>query len=336
MLSTFDVANLFRGRISGKQLFKNVSKTAATVAAGTGGWMAGASAGAAIGSIIPGVGTAIGGIAGGLIGSFAGGSAAGKVSSAVLDEMIEDDAVKMQGILEQEFKQLAEDYLINQKEAEKICDRLSGIVDGDFLKKMFASESRHSFANKSMLPLFEDIAQKRKKITLPSDEQMVSGLKSVLNDVVDYQEEEIVEENIVTGRKEETKMTTEHEKELELQHNFYTQKVIFTKSPGGINTVLKAVAEFLSKELGDEVEYLTNIENVFNCRILKIEVEEISNDAFLVKCDIGQYASKETYCRDMFFFLEDYMEKIDSNKCPVCGEEIVGKGKFCANCGTTL
>ncbi|WP_367179437.1 zinc-ribbon domain-containing protein [Anaerovibrio sp.] len=26
----------------------------------------------------------------------------------------------------------------------------------------------------------------------------------------------------------------------------------------------------------------------------------------------------------------------DAKICPHCGEEIVGKGKFCANCGATL
>ena len=185
VLSSFDVANMFRGRISGKQLFKNVGKTAAAVAGGTGGWMAGAAAGAAAGSIIPIVGTTAGGIIGGLIGSFAGGSAAGTVSSAVLDEMIEDDAVEMQGILETEFQLLAADYLVTKDEAEKICDRLKDNVDGDFLKDMFASDYRHEFAKNRLEPLFEDIAKNRKKISLPTDKQMVQGLKSVLDDMAD-------------------------------------------------------------------------------------------------------------------------------------------------------
>lgn len=185
VLSSFDVANMFRGRISGKQLFKNVGKTAAAVAGGTGGWMAGAAAGAAAGSFIPGVGNVVGGIVGGLLGSFAGGSAAGAASSAVLDEMIEDDAVEMQEILEKEFQKLAEDYLITQSEGEKICDRLSGIVDGDFLKDMFASSSHGGFAKRKLEPLFENIAKNRKRITLPSDEQMVQGLRAILDDVAD-------------------------------------------------------------------------------------------------------------------------------------------------------
>lgn len=37
-----DVVNIFRGRISGKQLFKNVTNTASSVAGGTAGWVGGA------------------------------------------------------------------------------------------------------------------------------------------------------------------------------------------------------------------------------------------------------------------------------------------------------
>ena len=35
---------------------------------------------------------------------------------------------------------------------------------------------------------------------------MVNGLRAVLNDVADYQEDEMLKENNVTGCKEETKM----------------------------------------------------------------------------------------------------------------------------------
>lgn len=178
VLSSFDVANMFRGRISGKQLFKNVGKTAASVAGGTGGWMAGSVAGTAI---LPGVGTVVGG----LIGSFLGGSAAGAASSAVLDEMIEDDAVEMQDILEREFQTLAENYLVTQSEGEKICNKLANIVDGDFLKDMFASSSHSGFAKRKIEPLFEDIAKDRKHIKLPDDNDMIKGLKIVLEDLAE-------------------------------------------------------------------------------------------------------------------------------------------------------
>ena len=35
-------------------------------------------------------------------------------------------------------------------------------------------------------------------------------------------------------------------------------------------------------------------------------------------------------------YYQDFIGNPEPHKCPVCGEEIVGKGKFCANCGATL
>ena len=43
---------------------------------------------------------------------------------------------------------------------------------------------------------------------------------------------------------------------------------------------------------------------------------------------------------NLFKILDEYVEKMnksfDAKICPHCGEENVGKGKFCANCGATL
>ncbi len=180
VLSSMDVVNIFRGRISGAQLFKNLVNTGASVAGGTAGWAAGASAGAALGSIVPGVGTAIGGVVGGLFGAFAGGSAAGKVASAVTDEFIEDDAKEMIAIIESRFKSLAEDYLLNKEEAEKVVEYLAQDLDGSILKDMYASSSRSIFANNLLVPNIEIVVRSRTKISMPSEEQMIKGLKSVL------------------------------------------------------------------------------------------------------------------------------------------------------------
>ena len=88
-LSSVDFVRMFDGRVSGAQVFKNVTTTAASVAGGTGGWMGGAAAGAAIGSAFPIIGTAAGGIIGGILGGFAGGTAASTVASGVMDAFIE-------------------------------------------------------------------------------------------------------------------------------------------------------------------------------------------------------------------------------------------------------
>ena len=183
VLSSFDVANIFRGRISGAQLFKNVANTASTVAGGTAGWIAGAAGGAAVGSAIPIVGTAIGGVVGGILGSFAGGAAAGKVSGVVLDGFIEDDANKMVEKIEEVFIQLAEEYLLTKKEAEKIVDNLKDILTGKVLKDMFASSQRIDFARNLIEPLIEEEVKNREKIKIPTNVDMSKGLRIALEEL---------------------------------------------------------------------------------------------------------------------------------------------------------
>lgn len=188
VLSSVDVVNIFRGRISGKQLFKNVANTTATVAGGTAGWVGGATAGAAIGSVIPIVGTAVGGFVGGLLGSFAAGAASSKVSNAVLGAFIEDDAEEMIQIIEKVFQDLATDYLLNQKEAEAIVDALKDELTGGTLKDMFASSDRISFAKKLLIKDIEKETKKRKKIIMPSDDAMRNSLRAVLEEIADSEE----------------------------------------------------------------------------------------------------------------------------------------------------
>ncbi len=181
VMSSFDIANIFRGRISGKQLFKNLTNTAATVASGTGGWMAGAAAGTAI---FPGIGTIIGG----LVGSVAAGAAAGKVTNTVLDVFIEDDADEMVEIIQQEFTKMAGEYLLNQKEAERAVDRLSRELDGKLLKDMFAEDNRSAFAYTLLKPIIEREVSSREKIFAPNENQMIKAMREVLEDISDYAE----------------------------------------------------------------------------------------------------------------------------------------------------
>lgn len=187
VLSSVDVVNIFRGRISGKQLFKNVANTAATVAGGTAGWVGGATAGAAIGSVIPIVGTAVGGFIGGVLGSFAAGAASNKVSNTVLGAFIEDDAEEMVRIIEKVFQELATDYLLNQKEAESIVDALKNELTGRTLKDMFASSNRKAFAKKLLVKHIENEVKNRKKIVIPSDEAMKNSLRNVLEEIADME-----------------------------------------------------------------------------------------------------------------------------------------------------
>lgn len=192
VLSTADFYRLFNGRVSGSQVFKNVTKTGASVAGGIGGWMGGAMAGGALGSAIPIVGNVAGAIVGGIIGSMAGGTAAHKVTETVLDHFIEDDAKEMLRIIEVEFSQLAFDYLLNEEEAKKVIDIFKEKDIPDVLRDMFASNDRNLFAKNLFEVNIVEIVKSRKKITLPSNEKLIQELGIVL--------EELDEEN-----KDETK-----------------------------------------------------------------------------------------------------------------------------------
>lgn len=183
ILSSVDVVNIFRGRISGTQLFKNVANTAASVAGGTAGWIGGAAAGAAAGSFLPGIGNAIGGFIGGILGAMGGGAVAGEISDTVLSGFIEDDAKEMVRIIEDRFVALVTDYLLTQREVEHVTDRLSETLQGSHLKDMYASSNRNQFADDIIVPIIERELKKRQKIEAISQEKIQYGLKLVLEEM---------------------------------------------------------------------------------------------------------------------------------------------------------
>lgn len=176
IMSAGDVVDIFRGRISGSQLIKNVVNTSAEVAGGVGGWATGAAAGAAIGSAIPIIGTAAGGILGGIGGALFGSTVAGKASRAVTDEFIEDDAKEMVRILESVFPTVSNNYILNKSEVKQVSDKLSG----SDLKDMYASNDRKTFATNLLSNYAASVVRNRKKIYLPSTQDYVLGLRRAL------------------------------------------------------------------------------------------------------------------------------------------------------------
>lgn len=180
-----DIANAFRGRISGKQLLKNVSETAGSVAGGAGGWAAGAAAGQAL-IPIPGVGAVIGGIVGGIIGGVAANAAVG----AIADLIAEDDADEMLNIITKELEVIATDYLLNQAELDKTIEELNGTIDANKLQDMYASENREKFADDLLLPIVNSVIKSRVHITQPSEEAMQEEMVVILDSIYDEMEAE--------------------------------------------------------------------------------------------------------------------------------------------------
>jgi hypothetical protein len=176
-LSASDVYDLFLGRISAKQMLKNLTVTIASVGGATAGGIAGGAVGTAI---APGVGSTIGTFVGGTVGGMAG----GYVSQTILDKYYQDDADEMYQIISDQFQILCENYLINEEEADELVSSLQTALDGDKLKDMYKSSDREQFAIDLMTPLFVQQVNHRSRIEVPSEEDIRTDMKASLQGIV--------------------------------------------------------------------------------------------------------------------------------------------------------
>ena len=184
ILSSVDFVRMFSGRMSGAQVFKNVTVTASGVAGGTAGWFGGAAAGGAIGSVIPGVGTVIGGFVGGLLGSLGIGTAASKTAAIVMNEFIEDDAKQMLAIMERVFADLCVEYLLTEDEARGVLEDFNDQDLPDTLRDMYAADDRERQARGVLEPLVADRAKERMFVALPSSEDLSMETVQMLQEIL--------------------------------------------------------------------------------------------------------------------------------------------------------
>ena len=182
VLSSFDIADIVRGRISPGQLAKNLAGTISSVAGGTAGWVGGA----ALGSMVfPGVGTVVGG----LIGSLGGGTAAGVAMNALTGFFLKDDAEQMCAIVEKRISRVANDYLMTEDEVTKLVEFVSRCLDGGTLKDMYASPDRAAFIDELMKNDIEGIVVERPVIAGDVDEQIADGLVRILEEAAKEDED---------------------------------------------------------------------------------------------------------------------------------------------------
>ena len=167
VMSANDIRYAFSGKISGKQLFKNIMTIAGSLAGGG----AGAALGGFIGTLVPIPGTSAGG--------FLGGAAGGSKTNQVLSKFIEDDAVEMVRILESRFVPLVDKYCLSQEEIEIVLDDLRRVLVKDKLLEMFASSDRDGFADELLTELIEKLVRNRCLIYLPSQSMYLSALDRV-------------------------------------------------------------------------------------------------------------------------------------------------------------
>ena len=142
VLSASDIRNAFCGRISVKQLIKNIT----TVGGGIAGGIVGVAAGQAIlglatggaSTLVSGAVAAVSGMAGGMAGSSG--------AHALVGQFVEDDAVEMTRLIEDAFCRQAQEYLLNQDELEIALDELNMKLTGEKLLDMYASPDHEAYA----------------------------------------------------------------------------------------------------------------------------------------------------------------------------------------------
>lgn len=165
VMSKDDINNMFNGRISGKQLFKNVTSLIGGLGAGYGG--------AALGGVIAGPpGAVVGGVITGTIG--------GTATNRILNNFIEDDAVEMLRIINERLIPLTESYLLSEDELEIVIDDLKMELEKEKLLQMFASEDRGKFADELITELIEKTVRGRAHIYLPPIDDLRIGMNRVL------------------------------------------------------------------------------------------------------------------------------------------------------------
>lgn len=178
VLSAKDIGNAFRGRISGKQLFKNIATTAGGLSGGTAGIFIGQFA---LNFIAPGAG-AIAGFVVSTVGAAVGGAAGGSAVNAVVGSFIEDDAVALVATIEKSFCQLAQEYMLTEEEVEIVLEDLGHRLEGETLLDMFASPDHAAYADRFVRKLIERLIRGRCRVYLPTEAEWIQRIGRLLED----------------------------------------------------------------------------------------------------------------------------------------------------------
>ena len=186
VLSAGDVADIIQGRISWKQLAKNVSTTAVGVTGGALGWLGGAALGSAI---LPGAGTVVG-----IIVSVAAGWGANEGAKAVADMIAEDDADEMIRIIEDEFVVVASEYFLDEEEVNKSVTNLQSLITAEMLKQMYQYRNHTSFARQMIEMAIDPVVAERAYVDLPSEDEYSEYLTGVLEAIYEDVSGETVNE----------------------------------------------------------------------------------------------------------------------------------------------
>lgn len=179
VLSAGDIADIIQGKISWKQLAKNMSTTAVAITGGALGYIGGAALGSAL---LPGAGSAVG-----FIVSVAAGWGASEGAKAVADLIAEDDADEMIHIIETQFPVIASEYFLNEEEVNQSIENIQNLITAEMLKQMYQYKDREKFARQLVEMSIDPVVTQREYVKLPSEDEyseyLTDALEAIYQDI---------------------------------------------------------------------------------------------------------------------------------------------------------
>lgn len=164
VLSSNDIFHYAQGKISGKQLFKEV----ATLVSGLIG-------GGVVGVLLAPLGP-VGVIIGGIIGT----GLSSEAMRRLLNQFIEDDAVKLIEIVNSRLTILANEYLLSKSELDLVVEVLRGCLVHSKLLEMYASKDRIIFADELVEKCITSVIIWRTNIFIPDQVSLTKSISRVL------------------------------------------------------------------------------------------------------------------------------------------------------------
>ena len=164
VLSSNDIFHYAQGKISGKQLFKEGT----TLVSGL------------IGGGVVGVLLAPLGPVGVIIGSIIGTGLSSEAMRRLLNQFIEDDAIKLIEIVNNRFAILANEYLLSKSELDLAVEVLRGCLVHSKLLEMYASEDRMRFADELVEKCITSVIVWRTNILIPDQVSLTKSISRVL------------------------------------------------------------------------------------------------------------------------------------------------------------
>lgn len=165
VLSSNDIYHYAQGKISGKQLFKEVI----TLVSGLIG-------GGVVGALLVPLGP-VGIFIGGIIGS----GLSSEAMRRLLNQFIEDDAVKLIEIVNSRLTILADEYLLSKCELDLVVEVLRGCLIYSKLLEMYASKDRIIFADELIEKCIQSVIVWRTRVRNPGQFIFTKGISRVLD-----------------------------------------------------------------------------------------------------------------------------------------------------------